>query len=174
MRAETEYLVVGRVAGVYGLQGWVKIMSYTRPRESIFNYTTWYIRQDKHWIGMCLQTGRQQGKGLVACLQGVDDRESARTLINADIAIMRKQLPELPDDEYYWCDLIGLSVKNQVGISLGKVVEIYETGANDVLVIKGEERILIPLLMGNHVLGVDLELGQILVDWQPGNSNENS
>ena len=173
MQAESEYLVVGRVAGVYGLQGWVKIMSYTRPRESILSYTTWYIRQDKHWIDMCLQTGRQQGKGLVACLQDVNDRESARALINADIAIVRKQLPELPDDEYYWCDLIGLSVKNQVGTSLGKVVEIYETGANDVLVIKGEERILIPLLMGNYVLGVDLELGQILVDWQPENSNEN-
>ena len=167
MQAENERVVVGRIAGIYGLGGWVKIMSYTRPMENIFSYIPWQVRQNEHWVKMDLQTGRRHGKGLIASLQNIDDRESARLLINADIAISRKQLPRLPEGEYYWCDLIGLSVKNQAGIALGKVIEILETGANDVLVIEGEKRILIPLLMGNHVLGVDLELGQIRVAWQP-------
>jgi 16S rRNA processing protein RimM len=116
---------------------------------------------------MDLQTGRRHGKGLIASLQNVDDRESAKALINANIAISRIQMPKLPEGEYYWCDLIGLSVENQAGIALGKVIEILETGANDVLVIEGEKRILIPLLMGNHVHGVDLELGKIQVAWEP-------
>jgi 16S rRNA processing protein RimM len=169
MQAENERVVVGRIAGVYGLGGWVKIISYTRPRENIFTYTPWQVRQSKHWVNMDLQTGRRHGKGLIASLQNVDDRESARALINADIAISRIQMPKLPEGEYYWCDLVGLSVENQAGIELGKVIEIVETGANDVLVIEGKKRILIPLLMGNHVHGVDLELGKIQVAWQPEN-----
>lgn len=160
---------MGRIAGIYGVSGWVRIMSYTRPRENIFYYKTWYVRQDGQWVVMTLKTGRQHGKGLIASLQDIDDRESARALINAEIAIERGQLPALPEGEYYWCDLIGLSVTNQAGIPLGKVDEIYETGANDVLAIAGEKRILFPLIQGTHVLDIDLKQGMIRIDWRPEN-----
>ncbi len=87
----------------------------------------------------------------------------ARPLIGLDIAVAREQLPVLADDEYYWCDLMGLEVINQAREVLGTVVEIKETGANDVLVVMGQQRYLIPLLKGSVVKKV--EQGRMLVDW---------
>jgi 16S rRNA processing protein RimM len=113
-----------------------------------------------------VREGRPQGKGLVASLEGIEDRDIARLLVGADIYIERDQLPSLPEGEYYWTDLLGLQVINRQGQSLGEVVEILETGANDVLVVKGESRELIPWVWGTYLLDVDLEAGRITVDWQ--------
>jgi 16S rRNA processing protein RimM len=163
---EQNRVILGRISGLYGVNGWLKIYSYTRPRENIFSYSPWLIQPSK---GSCLtrevKSWKVQGKGLITQFEDVNDRELARTHVGLDISIPKDDLPELAEDEYYWCNLIGLEVINQADQVLGKVVEIRETGANDVLVVQGEEQYLIPLLKGSVVRQVDQERGRMLVDW---------
>jgi len=117
---------------------------------------------------MVLLVGQPQGKGLIAQLEGVEDRDQARALLDADIAIERSQLVDASPGEYYWHDLIGLDVCNQQNEILGQVKELLETGANDVLVVEGKHRILIPFINECYVLEIDLENSIIRVDWDAG------
>ena len=160
-------VTVGRISGLYGVAGWVKVFSYTRPKENILAYSPWQVKTSAGWQSYRLEAGRTQGKGLIAQLAGIGDREQARPLMGCDIAVGRGQLPDLPEGEYYWCDLIGLAVVNRQGLELGSVVEIQETGANDVLIIEGYERHLVPLLMERYIMEVDLAGGRLVVDWDP-------
>lgn len=167
--ARGRLVTLGQVVGVHGVKGGIKIVSHTRPRDNIFSYPQWWLRQPgRDWQSYELKGGRQQGKGLVAELSDVSDRDAARNLMGAEIAIERGELPALPAGEYYWCDLIGLTVRRDNGELLGQVIDLEETGANDVLVVQdtaGRER-LIPYVMGHVVLTVDLEAGCLTVDWQ--------
>ncbi len=108
-----------------------------------------------------------QGKGLVAKLKGCDDRESARDLIGALIQVRRGDLAELEPGEFYWADLLGLKVETLSGTELGAVDNLLETGANDVLVVRGDRERLIPFLQGQVVHDVDLDKQRIRVDWDP-------
>ena len=159
-------VVLGRITGLHGVRGWLKIFSYSRPRENIFSYNPWLIGQSKD-VSLTQQViaWKAQGKGLIAQLDGINDRNMAQTYVGLDIAVPRDALPALAKDEYYWCDLIGLKVVNQNQDVLGTVIEIMETGANDVVVVEGEEKYLIPLLKGSVIKKVDHEQGQMLVDW---------
>ena len=163
-----EYIVVGRISGLYGVRGWVKVFSHTQPRENILTYVTWYLKKQGAWVANDLETGRVHGKGIVAKLKGYDDRDVAAALLGSDIAIRREQLPQAAPGEYYWADLTGLEVVNLEGIGLGVVDHLLETGANDVLVViqDGVER-LIPFVQGQFVKNVDLAEGVITVDWDP-------
>lgn len=175
MSAAEEKLIVGRVSGVYGVKGWVKVHSNTDPRDGITTYNPWYIQlgsQGKaEWREMRVETGRRQAQTVIAKLAGVDDRDAAMQLTGATIAIRPEQLRALGKDEFYWRDLIGLRVINKEGVELGSVRRLMETGANDVLVVSGGEgdavqrEHLIPWTPGQAVLDVDLELGQMCVDW---------
>jgi 16S rRNA processing protein RimM len=162
-----DQVIVGKISGIYGVSGWVRIISYTRPVTNIFLYSPWLIGQGEQQRSIELVEGRVQGKGLVAHLRDMDDRDLARSYIGKQIAIYRRQMPELPSGEYYWRDLINLDVLNLDGVKLGKVTEILETGANDVLVIHGERRHLVPLMMGRYVTDIDTSIGRITVDWDP-------
>ena len=114
-----------------------------------------------------LETGRVQGKGVVAKLESYDERDVAATLLNTDIAIQREQLPPAEEGAYYWMDLIGLKVCNTEGDCFGTVAEMMPTGANDVLVVRDDEgqEVLIPYVAEVYILDVDLEQGVIMVDW---------
>ncbi len=149
------------------MRGWVKIFSYTEPRQNIIDYQPWYLKkeQDADWVPVQLAEGRQQGKGVVARLQNCDDRDQAYNLMGSEIAIRRDQLPATEPGEYYWNELQGLQVVTVDGESLGTVDHLLSTGANDVLVVKGERERLIPFLTGPVVIEVDLERGEIQVDW---------
>lgn len=165
--ADQHHIIVGKISGIYGVSGWVKIHSYTRPAENIFSYTPWLIGHAGHWETRELLQGNLHGKGLIARLDKLDDRDIASTLIGKDIAVYREQMPNLPEGEYYWFDLFGLDVINQDGINLGKVTDIRETGANDVLVVEGKNRYLIPLVIGHHVSDIDVSKRLVKVDWDP-------
>lgn len=167
MTARAGRVVVGRVAGVYGLRGWVKIYSYTEPREAILRQCEWLIRQDDAWRPFKLLAGRTHGKGIIAHLEGCDTPEQARAFMGIDIGVPRAALPALAADEYYWADLEGLRVLTQEGVDLGTVDHLMETGANDVLVVKGERERLIPYIRGEVVTAVDLEQGVMRVNWDP-------
>lgn len=159
-------VTLGRISGLHGVQGWLKIFSDTRPRENILNYSPWYLQRGQVWEKWSPEKGRRQGKLVVAKLQGCNDRESARELMDSAIAVHRSQLPT-SKDEYYWADLEGLQVVTVKGIELGRVSHLFETGANDVLVVRGERERLLPWIWEQVIQDVDLEQGRITVDWDP-------
>ena len=133
--------------------------------EAILQYQPWLLGEDKKPVKIV--DGRKQGKGIAALLPGYDDREQAATLVGTQIFVIREQLPATDKDEYYWSDLEGLEVKTIHGVLLGRVEHLLETGANDVLVIRGDREHLVPFVQGQYVTRVDLESGLIEVDWDP-------
>lgn len=159
-----ESVVVGRFNGAWGVQGWVKVFSETRPPKAIFDYQPWLVgeRGDplviEHW--------QQSGPRLVAKLKGVDTPEQAQALGHQVIRVARSSLPAPEPGEYYWHDLIGLEVVNLEGHIYGRVAKMQETGAHDVLEIRGESgTVLIPFVTDEFVREVDLAAGRITVDW---------
>ena len=160
-------LVVGKIVGLYGVHGWVKVFSHTEPKENIFKYAPWLVQIGGEWRPTKVLSGRTQGKGLVVSVEGYADRELARQLIGAEIAVLRSQLPKAAKGEYYWTDLIGLEVVTQDGQVLGKIDHLFDTGANDVMVVQGERERLIPFVTGQYVHDIDLDAGTIRVDWDP-------
>ena len=158
---------LGRVSGVYGVKGWVRIFSYTSPRDNILKYKRWYLKRRGEWQACKLAGGRKHGKGVVAHIEGCNDRDQAAELMGSDIAILREQLPKTEPGEYYWSDLQGLRVENVDGIALGRITGLFETGSNDVIVIKGDRERLVPFLLDDVVKSVDLDAGLMVVDWDP-------
>lgn len=160
------WVALGNLAGAYGVRGWVKVRSYTEPKDNILRYTPWRIEHQGVQRDYKVLSGRMQGGFVVAQLEGLDVREEAMALAGATVSASRQSLPPLPKGEYYWTDLIGLRVVNQEGIDLGKITRLFETGANDVLVAEdGERERFIPYVPGMYVLEVDLAAGRMLVDW---------
>jgi 16S rRNA processing protein RimM len=160
-------IILGRVSGVFGILGWLKIVSETEPRDSILQYNPWHLKcrgknQDYRPLA-----GRIHGKGLIAQLEGCDNRDLAAALVGCEIAVRRDQLPVLEPDDFYWSDLEGLKVKTLDGLDLGQVSHLFSTGANDVIVVHGERERLIPYLWEQVVQKVDLANGLLIVDWDP-------
>ena len=164
---DSKMVPLGRIAGIFGVRGWVKVHSDTAPRDNILRYSPWYLQRGEGWEPRKVLDGHTQGKGLVARLQGCEDRDQAAALHGCLIAVPRDRLPELEPDEYYWSDLEGLQVVSAEGVALGRVSHLFATGANDVLVVKGERERLLPFLWDRVILEVDLEAGVIRVDWDP-------
>ncbi|WP_136255496.1 ribosome maturation factor RimM [Onishia niordana] len=164
-----QHVVLGKLTSPYGVKGWLKVYSYTSPMDGILDYPEWQLRLDGKLVDRKLVQGRQQGKGLVAQLGGVASREQAEQLAGAEILLPKQSLPPLNAGEYYWHQLEGLQVTTDDGDSLGHVAYLFETGANDVMVVKdadGKERLL-PFLPDEVVLEVDLTAGGMKVDWDP-------
>jgi len=161
----TERVIIGRISGLYGVQGWVKVFSYTSPMTNILDYSPWQIKRQAQWQTIEVCEGRLQGKGVIARLAGCYDRTTAMTLLGADIAIDREQFPPPSEGEYYWADLIGLTVVTREGIVLGRISNLLETGSNDVLIVQGERERLIPLLFDTVVINIDLSQQTMWVDW---------
>jgi len=168
-------VIVGKISGVYGVKGWVKVYSHTEPRENILGYSPWYIKVGNNWQRFDVVNGRQQAKTLVAQLEGLNDRNKAYEFIGCTVAINESQLKPLAEEEFYWRDLEGLEVVNRSAQPLGKVSHLIETGANDVLVVKttaelvaqgAQKQLMIPYVPEQVVLNVDLDKGVIEVDWE--------
>jgi len=161
-------LLLGRIVGVYGVAGWVKLESHSEPRLRIFNYQPWLLKtaQAEHEVEGC--HGRAQGKGIVAALPSVTNRDQAAALVGAEVWVWRSALPKIKNDEVYWTDLEGSEVVTTLGISLGHVSHIFATGANDVIVVRDAERErLIPFVSGQFVHDINLDMRRITVDWDP-------
>lgn len=166
---DRDWIVLGHIGAPYGVKGWVKIHSDTEDPQAILEYSPWFLRRagDKRgqWREAELEDGRAQGKGIVGKFAGCDDRDAAARLRGNEIAVRREQLPEPAKGEYYWVDLVGLRVLNSADIELGVVDHLMATGANDVLVVRGDRERLIPFVMGHVIKAVDLDAGVIRVDW---------
>lgn len=176
MGAPDKPITLGQIGTAYGVQGWVHIQSHTVPPEQIFSYQPWWLKTSAGWQKVTVIASRAHGKGLVAQLEGVDDRDQARDLARLEIAVDAGQLPSLDEGEYYWHQLEGLWVISEYEGQrhvLGRVQRLMETGANDVLIVRGDrdsidrrER-LIPYLPGQAIKQIDLAAGEMLVDWDP-------
>lgn len=167
------HVVLGKLTSPHGIKGWLKVYSYTSPMDSILQYPEWWMRQGETLTKMTIVQGRRQGKGLVVQLKGIDDRTAAEALAQTDILMPKEALPTLASDEYYWHELEGLTVFTQSGERLGQVSYLFETGANDVMVVRGDndaidkrERLL-PFLPDDVIVEISPENGRMVVNWDP-------
>ncbi|ASF45796.1 ribosome maturation factor RimM [Methylovulum psychrotolerans] len=158
---------VGEVSGVFGIKGWVKVFSFTDPRDNILSYSPWLLSKGNETKTVKVIEGTLQGGAVVAKLVGIDDRDQAAALMGWTIFITPEQLPKTAADEYYWSDLLGLNVETTDGVSLGVVDSLLETGANDVVVVSGERPRAIPFLQGQTIIRIDLAAQLMVVDWDP-------
>ena len=167
--ADTAAVVVGRVQGAHGVNGWVRLVSYTDPSDNLLAYRSdWLLQGPDGWHSVACSAARPQGKNYVALFTDSKDRDSAQALQGLEIAVPASALPAPAADEYYWRELIGMTVVDLRGAQLGCVVELMATGANDVLVVATEAgvRQLIPFSR-QHVSQVDVQARQLTVDWDP-------
>jgi 16S rRNA processing protein RimM len=173
MSQASDTVVIGKIGAPYGVKGWVKITTYTDEIEGVFNYSPWLLGTNEkeytvdHW--------RTHNKGVVAKLVGVETRDDAESIKNLDISIKAQQLPQLAEDEFYWRELVGMKVVTDKGYDLGVVKELFETGANDVMLVRanpndgfGQKERMLPFLFEQVVKQVDKQGRTITVDWDPG------
>ena len=165
-RHDGDLICVGHILGAQGVKGWVRVFSNTSPRENIVSYSPWFVEQGLRRDAVVV-SGRLQGKNVLARLEGIEDRSQAEELTGCKIFINPQQLPEPEEGEYYWSDLIGLAVESLQGEPLGVIASMLETGADDVMVLKGDRERLIPFVLGQIVTEVDLANQRMVVDWLP-------
>jgi 16S rRNA processing protein RimM len=162
---DDRYISVGKIGAPFGLDGALKIVSFTEQADDIFDFSPWYVNKREQWVEVELEGEALHGKYLVAKFVGCEERDDAQQWTNCEIAVKRSQLPELPSGQYYWSDLEGLTVKTVAGLTLGVIDEVMETGANPVLIIQGEKRHLVPYLLEKVVKEVNLASNYVIVDW---------
>lgn len=169
-----EMVIMGRIVAPYGIYGWLKIQPDTETVDSLFDYPAWWLGRNDNssqpgiknmpWQKFEVETVKVHGNTLLVKLAGIDDRDAALACKSRHVAVPREQLPAAGENEYYWSDLIGLKVRNRLQLDFGKVVDVFETGANDVLVVQGDRERLLPFV-DQVVLEVDMPAGTMLVDW---------
>jgi len=174
--APDDLVVVGRITTVHGVQGWVKVHSFTEPEGNIFDYKPWWLARVGGGAELVeVDQFRATPKGFLAHIVGLDDRDRARLFCQRDIQVSVSSFPAAAPDEFYWHQLMGLRVITSVAgqdVVLGAVTDFLETGANDVMVVKGDEQSLdrierlIPYV-DLYIEEVDLAAGIIRVDWDP-------
>jgi 16S rRNA processing protein RimM len=160
-------VVMGKVVAGHGIQGWIKVQPYTAEPGSLADYRTWWLGDERHgWRELDVLKSELRGKSVVAQLMGCHDRDAAEQYKGLLVAVPRSKLPSPDEDEYYWSDLIGLEVVTPDGEPLGKVENLLDTGANQVLCVRGAEKeILIPFI-SQVIQQVDMEGKVIRADWQ--------
>ncbi len=170
-----QQVTLGKVGAVYGIKGWLKIHSFTDDSEAILDYFPWSLKLGDKISAVEVTDWRRHNNGLIVKIAGFDDREQAQRLVGSEILVSRESLPELPEGEFYWRDLMGMNVVTTNGYDLGVVSDMMETGANDVLVVKanrndafGKKERLIPYLDEQVIKSVCLNTKKINVDWDPG------
>jgi 16S rRNA processing protein RimM len=157
-------VVLGRIAGTFGVQGWVKINSYTDPPDNLLDYEELLIGGPGRWTKVELEAGRVTGKGVLGKLKGLETPEDARTRVGEELGVRRSDMPPPAPGEYYWSDLEGLDAESTNGERLGRVDHFRSTPAGTMIVIRGERELWVPFVK-DRVAKVDLAGGRIVLDW---------
>lgn len=158
-------VAMGYIKGVFGIKGWLKIAANTEYSDSLLDYPEWQLVKDGKTVSVTLEAGKVVNGELQVKFEGIDDRDSAFSLRGYTIEIPRKAFAPTEEDEYYWADLVGMTVVNKDHTVLGKVSNLMETGANDVLVVNGKYgQILIPFV-SQYIETVDTGSKTITADW---------
>ncbi len=167
-------VVLGKIGKSHGIKGWMKLHSFTSPPENILDYSELQIDSVSTQRQLSVTDSRYQNSNLLVHFEGIDDPESAQSLIGKEVWITDSELPNLETGEYYWHELEGLLVWNEQNLLLGKVSRLMETGANDVLVVRpiagstDERERMVPYVKDQVVKRVDIVTGRIHVDWDAG------
>lgn len=151
---------MGRVAGPYGIKGWVRVVPYTDAVDALSGYSAWRVGGLEYPV----EESRPHSGTLLARLRGVDTPEAARGLKGSVVAVPRSALPEPPEGEFYWSDLVGFEVVNGQGEVFGPVEGVFSNGAHDVVEVGGERKRLLPWV-DSVVKRVDTASRRIEVDW---------
>jgi 16S rRNA processing protein RimM len=160
-----EWVELGRIGSPYGVLGWMHIQSFTEPPEAVLDYPLWSLRPGpRSQTSFRLVEGRLQGRGVVARLEGVSDRDAAALLRGAMIEVRRSELPLLGKREYYRADLVGCVVRNLEGVELGKLDRFVDGVASAMMVVVGTDEYWIPAIP-QYLHKVDLEGRSLSVDW---------
>ncbi|RUS59896.1 16S rRNA processing protein RimM [Pseudorhodobacter sp. E13] len=155
-------LCVGAISGSYGVKGEVRLKSFCAEPTAIADYGPLFTEDGTRSFSITLT--RPVAGGLGARLSGVASKEEADALKGTSLYVSRDKLPNLPDDEFYHADLIGLEARDTGGVLLGKVIAVHNHGAGDLLEIGGAAgSLLLPFTMAS-VPTVDLSAGRIVVD----------
>ena len=161
-------ILLGRIVGAFGIRGQIKIESWTEPRDAIFRYQPWILRDvqgsEREFQGA---RGKESGKHLVATFPDVTDRDVVEAMRGTDIYVLRSALPPPKAGEFYWIDLEGFRVVNLEGVDFGTVSHLFSTGANDVLFVRGDLERMVPFVEPDFVKSIDFDGGLITVDWDP-------
>lgn len=164
---DKNWVVVGKFGRPQGLAGLVRVFSFTDPRDNLYDYSNWHAKINHVIQEIKPLTLQRNNKFDLVKIAGYESRELAALLTNVEIVIESSQLPILAANEYYWHELVGMKVQNDQGVSLGEVKEMLETGANDVIIVEGEKRHLIPYIYNDFVLNIDNNHKLITVHWDP-------
>ncbi|WP_244070954.1 ribosome maturation factor RimM [Nitrosomonas sp. PY1] len=165
---------MGHILGPFGTRGWIKVHPYTECIDGLLQYSSWWLgaEESANWHKTELVTGHVNGDNLNVRLAEYSDREQAFQLKGLQVAVPRSYLPVLPDEQgsYYWSDLVGKRVINLKSHYLGKIIGLFETGANDVLRVQNDsmgnsKEVLIPFIK-QTIIQVDLEKSRVIVDWE--------
>ena len=161
---DSDWVVMGRIAAPFGIKGWVKVQAFSDDPGTLMDFESWRIGRGSEQKHYRVETVQDHSNTLVAKLNGIDDRDAAFALRGQEISVERSHLQPPADDEFYWSDLIGLKAVNREGVELGTVSSLMESGAHDLLVVKGDREHLIPFVAA-FVGKVDVAGGRIEVDW---------
>ena len=165
MLDKSKQVLVGKVSGLFGTRGWLKLFSYTRPRNNLIGYKTLLLGAERSPYHIL--EAKEHGNRLIALFSEIDSREQAATLIDQEIFLDRESLKPTVKGEFYWADLLGVQVLNKENVVLGRVKSLHETGAHDVIELDSSPPRLIPFVMDTYILEVDLHQGTIIADWHP-------
>lgn len=156
---------MGRVSAPFGVQGWIKIRTFSESVDGLGEHALWWMRTPEGWKSVVVEEFAARPAATVAKLEGVDDRDAAQALRGAELAVTREALGEPEEGTIYWRDLVGMQVANGRGEALGEVAELFETGETSVMVVKGERERMIPFVP-SYVKAVDRDARRITVDWE--------
>nr|WP_314227807.1 ribosome maturation factor RimM [uncultured Kingella sp.] len=159
------WVAMGYIKGAFGIKGWIKVQSDTEYTDSLLDYPQWRLSKGEEHILAEVESGKIAGDELQVKLAHINDRDAAALLRGYTIEVSRSQFEPTEDGEYYWADLVGMVVKNRDGISLGEVVNLMETGAHDILIVRGEYGEKLIPFVEQFIDNVDNENRQITCDW---------
>lgn len=158
------HITIGKIGRPYGVKGWVHVYSYTEPKAQLFQYPQLQLNTPQKVLHF--EAFHNHQTAFVAKIKGIDDRNQAALITNQLIITPRDALAELPADEYYWEDLIGLEVINQAGVHIGQVDHLLALGPHDVFVIKDKQHETLIPYVDQYILKIDLQTKQLHVAWE--------
>lgn len=163
MEAPDRMITVGRTSGTHGIRGHLKVHSYSGNLDSLVQCGTLRLSRAGSTSSHIIQDVRPHKGGFIIKLKGIDDISQAETLVGCDVLLAREQLPETGSDEYYWCDLMGLTVETVEGRLLGRVTDIFETGSSDIYVVTGTGREYLIPAIADVIDSIDLNGGKMVI-----------
>lgn len=163
-----DFLAVGKIAKAHGIKGELKVVSYSGAAEELLGFKIFYVQCQSVCKSYAVLRSRPQGKFTIVQLSGVASRDAADALIGAELFVLKRDMPVLADDEFYWHELVGLNVVTDKGVGLGRILSLLATGAHDILVVHGNGQEYLLPATNDIVVRVDREEGVVVVRPLPG------